>query len=99
MKKNQFTRVCLEILGGIAISFVLCAILIALGYYNVHSAGLNNYAVNFFGIPIYQITNKSGELVGVALNQNMGMVGIVCSIVIIMIVESIRIFKIKKTSN
>lgn len=99
MMKNQFTRICLEILSGIVISFVLCTILIAFGYYSVHSSNLNNYTVSFLGIAIYQITNKSGDLVGVALNQNMSIIGIVCSVFLIIIVEFIRILKIKKTSN
>jgi len=97
--KNQFVRICIEILGGIIVSVVLCAIWIFFGYFHINSAELSNYTVSFFGVPIYEITNIADEMTGSAMNQNMSIIGISCSIILIFVVELIYYFKSKKTKS
>lgn len=93
MSKKQFIRICLEILGGIVLSVALYAALIFWGYYHINSAQLSEYVVKFIGLPIYEITHKAGELTGTALNQNMSIIGIMCSMILIIVVETIQFLK------
>lgn len=99
MKKNQFVRMCLEILAGIGISVVLSIILIFFGYFKANSGDLDSYSVNIFGLTLYNITKISGEYTGQAINQNMSIIGILCSILIMMINETRIFIKNNKKNN
>lgn len=88
MKKNQMVRIILEIVGGIVFSVLLCAIFIFFGYYHINEVEINEYTVKILNFPIYNIALKNGEMVGTPLNQNMSIIGIICSIISIMIVET-----------
>lgn len=95
MNKNQFVRICLEILGGIVLSVAVCAVLIFLGYYHIKSAQLNKYVVNFISIPIYEISRSGDQLTGLAINQNMSIIGIAFSMILIIATEVTVYFKKK----
>lgn len=99
MEKNQIVRIILEIVGGIVFSVVLCAILIFFGYYHINAVEINEYTVKILNFPIYNIVLKNGEMVGTALNQNMSLVGIICSIISIMIEETLCYIRKKKKDN
>jgi type VI protein secretion system component VasF len=62
VKNNQLLRIVLEIVGGFIVAVVLCAVLIFIGYYHTHSAGLTAYTVRFFQIPIYEIATTEGQM-------------------------------------
>ncbi len=96
MKMNQFVRVCLEIFAGIIVSVALCSLLIFLGYYHVHSVDADQYTVKFLGVKIYEIVRQGSDYTGTALNQNMSMLGICCSLVLIIVSETIIFVKQKK---
>lgn len=96
MNTTQFKRICLEIVVGIIISVILSAILISLGYYKVNSNDLDKYSVNFIGVTIYNITKINGDFVGEAINQNMSMIGIICSVILIIVNETRIFIKNKK---
>ena len=87
MDKKQMIRILLEILGGIVFSIILCGVLIFIGYYHANSNQLTEYTVEVLSFPIYKIVFRNGELIGTALNQNMSIIGILCSIITILVVE------------
>jgi len=87
MDKKQMIRIVMEIAGGIVFSVILCGVLIFIGYYHANSAQLAEYTVEIFNFPIYEIALQNGEMVGTALNQNMSVLGIICSIIAILAVE------------
>ncbi|XOQ44971.1 MAG: LlsX family protein [Clostridium sp.] len=93
VKNNQLLRIVLEIVGGFIVAVVLCAVLIFIGYYHTHSAGLTAYTVRFFQIPIYEIATTEGQMTGTALNQNMSVIGIICSVICIIVFETIASVK------
>ncbi|MBU5487318.1 LlsX family protein [Clostridium sp. MSJ-8] len=96
MKNNQFARVCVEIVVGIVISVLLSAILIAFGYYKIKSSDLSSYNVSFIGFDLYKISKSGGEYVGQALNQNMSIIGIIWSMVVVLVNETRLYIKSKK---
>ncbi len=88
MSKNQFVRICLEIFAGIIISVILSAILIAFGYYKVKSNDFDSYSIKLIGFTLYNITKSGSEYVGEAINQNMSIIGIITSIIVIIVNET-----------
>ncbi|MFU0832663.1 MAG: LlsX family protein [Oscillospiraceae bacterium] len=95
LKKHMLVRFILEFVGGNIISAVLCSILIFIGYYHAHSANLTAYTVRLFQLPIYDITTTGGEMSGTAINQNMGIMGIICAVLCIIVCETIHFVKKK----
>lgn len=87
MGKKQMIRIAMEIAGGIVFSVILCGVFIFIGYYHANSAQLTEYTVKLLSFPIYKIALQNGEMVGTALNQNMSIIGIVCSVIAILVVE------------
>lgn len=95
MKNKQGLRIILELLAGMLFAVILCCVLIFLGYSTFYKDNLNEYTVNIFGLPIYEIVRQSGKGQGNALNQNMSLVGIICSIITVIAVETIVLIKKK----
>lgn len=93
MKEHMLVRVILEFVGGSIISAVLCWILIFIGYYHAHSANLAVYTVRLFQLPIYDIATTGGEMSGTALSQNMSVISMICSVICIIVCETIHFAK------
>ena len=95
MKNKQGLRIILELVAGMVFSVILCYILIFLGYSTFYKDNFNEYTVNIFGLPIYEIVMQSGEGQGTAFNQNMSLVSIICSIITVIAVETTIFIKNK----
>lgn len=99
MKNNQGLRIIVELIGGMIFSFLLCGLFIYLGYSNFYRSNLKEYIVTIFGFPIYEIVLENSKGIGTALNQNMSIIGIVCSIVFVLFIETIILLKCKNSSD
>ena len=88
MKNKQGLRIILELVAGMVFSVILCYILIFLGYSTFYKDNFNEYTVNIFGLPIYEIVMQGGKGQGTAFNQNMSLVGIICSTITMIAVET-----------
>ena len=88
MKNKQGLRIILELVAGMVFSVILCCILIFFGYSTFYKDNFNEYTVNIFGLPIYEIVMQSGKGQGTAFNQNMFLVNIICSIITVIAVET-----------
>ena len=95
MKNKQGLRILLELVAGMVFSVILCYILIFLGYSTFYKDNFNEYTVNIFGLPIYEIVMQSGKGPGTAFNQNMFLVNIICSIITVIAVETTIFIKNK----
>lgn len=96
MPKEQSVRIILELITGVVISAVLCAVFIFAGYYHFYAAALDQYTVQLVGIPIYEITSDGSSVAGQALNRNMAIISIAFPTICVLAAERIRYFRNQK---
>lgn len=99
MESKQFKRIMLEIVIGIILSMILCAIWIGFGYYTIKTKNINEYIVRFFGIQIYAIKKVGSSYEGVANNQNMIFLGVIVSMLLMIITETRYYWKGQKVEK
>lgn len=96
MSNKQVLRVFVEIIIGIVVSVIISTIAITLGYTNFHGNELKEYAVNILGVNIFNIAKNGNEAVGTPVGQNMFLMGMLCSIVLVVVLELLFYFRSKK---
>lgn len=95
-ENKLFMRLMIEILVGIGISVVANLIAITFGYKHFYKAALDNYNVRFLGIKVFNIVKEGAKGVGTPNIQNMMLVGVMCSVILVVICEIIVNVKAKK---
>jgi len=92
MKKkwsNQYVRMLTCIISGVILGVLICLIAITLGFMHVRSAALSEYIVHVLGTPIFVISRAGTELTGTPNVSMMVFVGMICSMLLMLVVEVI----------
>ena len=97
--KKQTIRIFIDAIAGIILSFSLNYILISFGYAHIQSNNLSTYTVRVLNLPIYKIIAHNNKTVGIPYNNNMALVGIVTSMILIIVIETITLIFEKRRSN
>lgn len=93
---QQVRRIIIEIILGVALSALLCFILIFMGYGQINTGNASSYNVNLFGLKIYHITKEGSQTKGSAFNNNMMFIGVIISVLLVIISETFFSMKGKK---
>lgn len=99
MKKklnNPTTRIITSIILGIVIGVLVCFIAIRFGYSHIKSTDLMEYNVNLIGLNIFNIQREGAEYIGTPNNSNMMFIGIIFSMILAIVTETIVAFKNRK---
>ncbi|GEQ33701.1 LlsX family protein [Marinilactibacillus psychrotolerans] len=99
MKKklnNPTTRIIASIVLGIVIGVIVCFIAIRFGYSHIKSTDLMEYNVNLIGLNIFNIQREGAEYIGTPNNSNMMFIGIIFSMILAIVTETIVAFKNRK---
>lgn len=95
-ENKLFIRLMIEILAGIGISVAANLIVITFGYKHFYRASLDSYNVHFFGIDVFDIVKEGSKGIGTPNIQNMMLIGIMCSVILVVICEIIINVKANK---
>ncbi len=92
---KQFFRIGIGIVIGIIISVIISTIFITIGYSAFNSRNLTEYVIKILGIPIFSIVNNGNGVVGTPNVENMTMLGIGWSVIVVFVIEIIHYAKNK----
>lgn len=96
---KQTIRIFIEVITGIVLSFGLNYILIYFGYTHIQNHNLSTYTVRILNLPIYKIITHNNKTIGIPYNNNMALVGIATSMILIIVIETITLIFEKRRSN
>ena len=88
LMSQQVNRLSFAIIAGIVMGIALCAVVISFGYHHAYSALPASYDVRLLGLPIYHLTRVGEAYAGAPVPRNMVFVGILCSLVLAVLVET-----------
>lgn len=89
MIRNSSSRIVFEIVLGVLISIVLSFIAISTAYFFVISRGMHMFSLKIMGLDLYNITLVNGRYVGNANSNSMIILGVICSMLTIFILEGL----------
>lgn len=72
-RKNRKTLIIAAVIG-FAVSMLVMAISIYLGYVNAYNSSVDSSAVSLFGLKIYSLIKSGKRYDGVSIGQNMGII-------------------------
>lgn len=93
MSNKQVLRILIEIVIGIVVSVIMSVIAISIGYSTFYTDKLTNLDVNFLGMNIFNIKMVGDVAVGTPDTSKMTILGVICSLIIVVVVEFIINFR------
>lgn len=88
LMSQQMNRLSIAIVAGIILGIALCAVMISLGYHHAYSTLPASYDVRFLGLPLYHLDRAGETYTGAPVLRNMMFVGILCSLVLAVLMET-----------